>query len=82
MNIEEQQRVLGMFPNYYVSYDPDALPLTTRQKYQLAWRTSIDPVTLVMTGAVAGIEQADNTFTGYGAGSAGIRQAVRRELCR
>ena len=71
LNLEEQQRVLGVFPNYYVSYDPNALPLTTRQKYELAWRTSIDPVTWVMTGAVAGTEQASNTIAGYGQGMQG-----------
>jgi Carboxypeptidase regulatory-like domain len=71
LNFEEQQRVLGVFPNYYVSYDPNALPLTSRQKYQLAWRTSIDPVTFLMVGAAAGIEQAGNTFAGYGQGAQG-----------
>ncbi len=71
LNFEEQQRVLGMFPNYYVSYDRNALPLATRQKYQLAWRTSIDPVTLLMVGTVAGFEQAGNTFAGYGQGAQG-----------
>ena len=71
LNVEEKQRVLGVFPNYYVSYDHNAVPLTTRQKYQLAWKTNIDPVTWAMTGAVAGIEQADNTFAGYGQGSEG-----------
>lgn len=71
LNYEEQQRVLGVFPNYYVSYDHDAAPLTTRQKYQLAWKTQIDPVTWAMTGAVAGFEQADNTFAQYGRGVQG-----------
>jgi hypothetical protein len=71
LNLEEQQRVLGILPNYYVSYDPTALPLTTRQKFELAWRTSIDPVTWAMTGAVAGIEQANHTFKGYGQGAEG-----------
>jgi carboxypeptidase family protein len=71
LNLEEQQRVLGVFPNYYVSYDHNALPLSTRQKYQLAWRASIDPVTFVLTGAVAGIEQASNTLKGYGQGAQG-----------
>jgi len=71
LNLEEKQRVLGVFPNFYVSYDPHAEPLTTRQKYQLAWRTSIDPVTWLMTGAVAGGEQASNTFAGYGQGAQG-----------
>jgi hypothetical protein len=71
LNIEEKQRVLGVFPNFYVSYDQHGEPLTTRQKYQLAWRTSIDPVTWLMTGAIAGGEQASNTFAGYGQGAQG-----------
>jgi hypothetical protein len=71
LNLEEKQRVLGAIPNYYVSYDPNAVPLTSRQKYQLAWRTSVDPVTWAMTGLIAGAEQADNTFAGYGQGMQG-----------
>ncbi len=71
LNLEEQQRVLGVFPNYYVSYDPNAVPLTTGQKYQLAWKTSVDPITFMMVGTVAGFEQASNTFVGYGQGAQG-----------
>ncbi len=71
LNLEEQQRVLGVIPNYYVSYDPHAVPLTPRQKFQLAWRSSVDPVTWVITGAVAGMEQANNTLIGYGQGAQG-----------
>jgi hypothetical protein len=71
LNLEEKQRVLGVFPNYYVSYEPHAEPLTTRQKYQLAWKTSIDPVTWLMVGTLAGMEQASNTFAGYGQGAQG-----------
>jgi len=71
LNLEEKQRVLGVFPNYYVSYDRHPEPLNTRQKYQLAWRTAIDPVTWVMTGAIAAGEQASNTFAGYGQGAQG-----------
>jgi Carboxypeptidase regulatory-like domain len=71
LNLEEKQRVLGVFPNYYVSYDRNATPLDTKQKFQLAWRTAIDPVTWVMTGVVAGMEQASNTFAGYGQGMQG-----------
>jgi len=71
LNFEEKQRVLGFFPNFYVSYDHSAVPLTTRQKYQLAWKTEIDPVTWAMTGWVAGIEQADRTFDAYGQGAQG-----------
>ena len=62
---------MGVIPNFYVSYDPHAAPLDTRQKFQLAWKTNIDPITWLMTGAVAGVEQADNTFAGYGQGAQG-----------
>jgi hypothetical protein len=68
---EEQQRVLGMIPNFYVSYAPNAAPLTTRQKFDLAWKTSIDPVTFLATGVIAGAEQAGNTYSGYGQGAQG-----------
>ena len=71
LGLEEKQRVLGVFPNYYVSYDRDAVPLNARQKFQLALRTTIDPVTWIMTGAVAGMEQAGHTFAGYGQGAQG-----------
>lgn len=68
---EETQRVLGIIPNFYVTYVPDALPLTVRQKFGLALKSSIDPVTLLTVGAFAGQEQAQNTFSGYGQGAQG-----------
>lgn len=68
---EETQRVLGVVPNFYVTYVPNAPPLTAKQKYQLAWRTSYDPVTFMAVGVIAGIEQATNTFSGYGQGMEG-----------
>jgi hypothetical protein len=68
---EEQQRVLGVIPNFYVSYSPNPAPLTSRQKFSLAWKTSIDPVTFVVTGIFAGVEQEENTFSGYGQGAQG-----------
>ena len=36
IKIQEQQRVLGFIPNFYVSYKQDAAPLTTKLKFQLA----------------------------------------------
>jgi hypothetical protein len=68
---EEQQRVLGVLPNFYVSYSPNPAPLTSRQKFSLAWKTNIDPVSLAVTGVFAGVEQAENTFSGYGQGTEG-----------
>jgi hypothetical protein len=68
---EEQQRVLAFIPNFYVAYSPDAPPLTSRQKFHLAWKSSVDPIMLLSTGFFAGIEQADNSYKGYGQGAQG-----------
>jgi hypothetical protein len=68
---EEAQRVLGFIPNFYVSYVPDAVPLSPKQKFQLAWRSTIDPVSIGVTAAVAGMEQEANVFSGYGPGPEG-----------
>jgi hypothetical protein len=66
---QEKQRVLGLIPNFYVSYVPNAVPLTSKQKFERAWRTSVDPVTFVVTGAFAGVQQAQNDYSGYGQGA-------------
>ena len=71
IKVEEQQRLLGVLPNYYVTYDPHPVPLTAKQKFELAWKTSIDPVNFGITAIVAGVEQARNTYNGYGQGGAG-----------
>jgi hypothetical protein len=68
---QEKQRVLGFIPNFYVSYDRDALPLNAKQKFTLAWKTTADPFTIVGVAALAGIEQATNAFEGYGQGMQG-----------
>ena len=68
---EEKQRVFGVIPNFYVSYVPDAAPLSSKQKFELAWKSTVDPITFGVTGAIAGIEQAENRFSGYGQGAEG-----------
>jgi hypothetical protein len=68
---QEKQRVLGVIPNFYVTYVPDPVPLTAKQKFGLAWKTTIDPVTLVLNGGVAGVQQATDEFSGYGQGAQG-----------
>lgn len=68
---EEKQRVLGFIPNFYVTYDPHPLPLIPKQKFELAWKTTVDPVNFAIVGGVAGVEQAMNSFSGYGQGGQG-----------
>jgi hypothetical protein len=68
---EEKQRVLGFIPNFYVSYAPHPAPLTSKQKFALAWKTTVDPVSFGLIGVIAGIQQAQNAFSGYGQGAEG-----------
>ena len=58
VKIEEQQRVFGIIPNFYVVYDHNPEPLTTRLKFKLALRTSADPATIVGVGVLAALNQA------------------------
>jgi Carboxypeptidase regulatory-like domain len=68
---QEKQRILGFVPNFYVTYNPAAVPLRPKQKFELAWKATIDPVNFGLNGAVAGIEQATDAFSGYGQGAQG-----------
>jgi Carboxypeptidase regulatory-like domain len=74
LKIEEKQRVLGIIPNFYVTYDRDAAPLTAKMKFQLALRVSIDPVTAAGVGLVSAAKQAGDTpHYGQGWGAYGER---------
>jgi hypothetical protein len=68
---EEKQRLIGVIPNFYTSYVYDAAPLTWKQKFSLATRGTFDPVAILGVGFAAGIEQANNSYAGYGQGAAG-----------
>jgi Carboxypeptidase regulatory-like domain len=72
IKVQETQRVLGVIPNFYVTYDPNALSLNSRQKFELAWKSSVDPVTFAASGAIAGVQQASDGFAGYGQGTQGF----------
>jgi hypothetical protein len=57
---EEHQRVLGFIPNFYVSYNKTAAPLTARLKFDLALKVAVDPVTFAGTGFLAATHQAEH----------------------
>jgi len=67
VKVEEQQRIFGVIPNFYVVYNSDAAPLTTKLKFQLALKTSTDPITIVGVGVLASINQAGDV-PNYGQG--------------
>ena len=68
---QEKQRVFGFIPNFYVSYIHDAAPLTSKQKFRLARKTAVDPITFLGTGIYAGLEQAADRYPEYGQGAQG-----------
>jgi hypothetical protein len=71
LKTEEKQRLLGVFPNYFVAYEPDAAPLNAAQKFQLGWKTILDPTTILSSAVVAGIQQARNSYHEFGQGMQG-----------
>lgn len=70
VQMEEKQRVLGLIPNFYVSYEHNPAPLTAKLKFKLAWKAETDPVTILGEGFVAGLDQEGAT-PDYGEGAKG-----------
>jgi hypothetical protein len=68
---QKRQRILGVFPNFNTSYKPDAAPMTPRQKFGLALRSAVDPITFVVAAADAAGSQMSDRFPAYGQGMQG-----------
>ncbi|MGD0799973.1 MAG: carboxypeptidase-like regulatory domain-containing protein [Terracidiphilus sp.] len=72
VKVEEQQRILGIIPNFYVVYDPNPAPLTAKLKFKLAFRVSVDPISYIGAAFLGAIDQAADTpnyvqgWKGYG----------------
>ncbi len=71
VHIAVQQRIGGVIPNFYSTYDWNAPPMQTKQKFQLSIRSIIDPVSFLIVAGVAGAEQYHNVFPEYGSGIEG-----------
>ena len=71
LHIAEQQRIVGVIPNFYSTYDRHAPPMLAKQKFQLSFRSMIDPVSFLTVAGIAGAEQYKNVFPGYGTGAEG-----------
>ncbi len=69
---EEKQRILGVVPNFNTVESADNVPpLTPKQKFHLAYKSSIDPFVFVADGFVAGLSQAQDSNPGFGQGAQG-----------
>jgi hypothetical protein len=71
VRIAVQQRIGGIFPNYYSTYDWNAPPMGAKQKFHLSIRSIIDPVSFLTVAGIAGAEQYKNVIPGYGGGIEG-----------
>lgn len=71
LQIAIHQRIGGVFPNYYSTYEWNAPPMEAKQKFQLGIRAILDPVSFFTTAGLAGAEQYENVFPGYGGGIQG-----------
>jgi carboxypeptidase family protein len=68
---EERQRIFGIIPNFYVVYEPNPVPLTTKLKFRLALKVTIDPITYIGIAILSGAQQAGDT-PDYGQGAQGF----------
>ena len=71
LKVEEHQRLIGFIPNFFVSYDWHAAPLTTKQKFTLSGRNVLDPANIAINLVTAGVQQSVGAISGYGPGPAG-----------
>lgn len=71
VQMEMKQRVLGVLPDYYTSYDWNAVRMYPKQKFQLGYHAEIDWVTFGIIGAQAGVEQYYNRIPEWGTGATG-----------
>ena len=76
VQMETQQKIFGVIPNFYTVYDPDhAVPLTPKLKFELATKTSLNPVTIAGVAFMSGVKQVART-PDYQLGAAGYGQRL------
>jgi len=68
---EEKQRILGVMATFNMTNNKDALPLSTRQKFQLYLKSVTDPWTIGITAFSAGVGQAEDSPPEWQGGAAG-----------
>jgi hypothetical protein len=74
-----QQRLVGLVPNYFVVYTPNPVPLSSRQKFQLALRSAVDPVTIAGAAGSGAWDQLENDPSNFGQGAAAYGMRVGTE---
>ncbi len=68
---EEKQRILGIVPHFNVYDLSEAVRLSPEQKFELAFKSAVDPFNVGLAGINGAIGQAQNSEPGYGQGIKG-----------
>ena len=71
LHVEEHQHLMGFIPQFNTVFGDAVPPLSPSQKFELAFKRSITPLTIIGAGLIAGIGQANNSFPKYGQGAQG-----------
>src|ERR1700733_7707278 len=74
----EDGRILGVIPNNKTvpQLVPADGPLTSRGKFDLAFKDTIDPYTVVLAGFYAGLSQWQNDYAAFGLGGEGYAKRL------
>jgi hypothetical protein len=68
---QEKQRVVGVLPQFNISYRSDAASMTAGQKMRLSFRSATDPVAFATAFVAAGYHEAMDDDKGFGWGLQG-----------
>lgn len=71
LKLQEKQRVMGVMATFNTTRNPNAIPLSPKQKFQLFFKSETDPWPFLLAGVVSGIGQADNSYPEWGQGAQG-----------
>jgi hypothetical protein len=69
---EKKQRMLAVVPDFYSVRSGHALPLSSGQKFRLAFADTVDPFDFSASAIEAGLEQRQGEFPEYGPGWTGF----------
>jgi hypothetical protein len=68
---QEHQRVAGVMATFNTTTNRNALPLSSGQKFDLFFKSETDPWPFVLSGIVAGLNQASDAEPQWGQGAQG-----------
>jgi hypothetical protein len=73
-----EERILGVMPDYQTVRDSSVpvAPLTSRQKWDLAWKETVDPFNFANVAMAAGFSQRGNQTPKYGEGDAAYGKRI------